>query len=118
MVMSGSMITIVLLVSQQNPQFHAFCKADTTLEHDGYGGMNNRFNIPAELPLTPPPEQAIYSEKEDLDESMYLEPDSQTALPSPVASPRDVENDSGTEIEAPSISDWEPTSDSEVCCLI
>jgi hypothetical protein len=77
--------------------------------------MNNRYNIPAELPLTPPPEKAPFLEDEDLSESMYLEPDSQTALPSPVASPKDMENDSGTEIEAPSISDWEPTSDSEVC---
>jgi hypothetical protein len=77
--------------------------------------MNNRFNIPAGGSLTPPPEKDTFLENEDLSESMYLEPDSQTALPSPVASPRDVENDSGTEMEAPSISDWEPTSDSEVC---
>jgi len=90
-----------------------FYDHDCPTEPDGYGGMNNRFNIPA-TPITPPPEASTFSKNEDLNESLYLEPNSQTALPSPVASPRDAGNDSGTEIEAPSISDWEPTSDSEI----
>jgi len=93
--------------------------------------MNNRFPIPSQAinPLTPPPEKhdehgeqhdEQYQHREPKEEttgdSMYLEPDSHTALPSPAGTPRDIdyEHDSGTEMEAPSISDWEPTSDSEV----
>jgi hypothetical protein len=49
------------------------------------------------------------------DHATFLDPKDAaiTALPSPAATPRDVEDDSGTEIEAPSISDWEPTSDTD-----
>jgi hypothetical protein len=78
--------------------------------------MNNRFDIPSSLPPTPPPDAMTDSINElpaKSDENhAFLDSDAQrTALPSPAASPRDVDNDSGTEIDAPSISDWEPTSD-------
>jgi hypothetical protein len=76
--------------------------------------MNNRFDIPADQPPTPPPDSTDLADSTLLpDRAEFLEPDSATALPSPAATPRDVENDSGTEIEAPSISDWEPTSDTD-----
>ncbi|KAF2675321.1 hypothetical protein BT63DRAFT_462743 [Microthyrium microscopicum] len=76
-------------------------------ENDGFCGWNNRFDIPTELPPTPPPEH--------IEPAMTSVPDAEiqrTALPSPAASPRDhqqYEDDSGTEIDAPSVSDWAPS---------
>jgi hypothetical protein len=85
------------------------------VEHDGFGGMNNRFDIPADLPPTPPPDTLADSIDFSImpSRATLFDPDGPTALPSPAATPKDMENDSGTEIEAPSISDWEPTSDTD-----
>jgi hypothetical protein len=77
--------------------------------------MNNRFDIPAELPPTPPHDGLADSIDFSAlpSRAAFLDSDAHTALPSPAASPKDIENDSGTEIDAPSISDWEPTSDTD-----
>jgi len=143
------------------------------LSESMYPQPDSQPDVPPEIATDPPEQQdhnentlpesdvqpeaaPCQAEQENLGESLFVEPDAQTALPSPVASPSPVaepspvtesnpvassnmdvepnlpanksliistdvaesmdhENDSGTEIEAPSISDWEPTSDSEVC---
>lgn len=92
--------------------------------------MNNRFDIPISLPpSTPPPDlEEVESPStpietpKDKDQPIQPEqslfsdaPDARTTFPeSPAATPRDLKvYDSGTEIDAPSISDWEPSSDND-----
>jgi hypothetical protein len=74
--------------------------------------MNNRFDIPAINPPTPPPDTTSSIDDVPITLSTFLEAPA-TAIPSPAATPKDVgdDMDSGTEVEAPSISDWEPTSE-------
>ena len=83
------------------------------LEYDGFTGMNNRFDVPSDLPPSPPPEPHFEGANQDSipvkhDKDDYLDPESATALPSPAHTPRELDEESGTELEAPSVSDWEP----------